>query len=493
MSSVQGGTREALFEYLGVTEDLRGIGEQLYWDMTTNLPPQSVRARGRQSAFVDREVLNRSSSDELERLIGGMRSFSLDDDTTLVLQTAERDLRAARALPASLMAEFSSSGAEAVEVWREARKANDWSSFSPWLTKLVDLNRRIAEHVGYADHPLDALLSMYEPGPTKSRVDALVDPLREPLRQAARVRRASGGEAAPLSHVVAAPAAVLELVREIGAVLGFDYERGMVAESAHPATSSAGPEDVRITVRTDVPFPQVISAAVHEFGHALYDQGIDSRFWRTPVGRGSMPYVHESQSKFFENHLLRHPGFSEMVAPMVRRHLGIDISAEELRRALVDRGISMIRINSDEIGFMLHIIIRWDIECALLDDSLRAEDVPSAWNERAEFYLGRAPADDREGCLQDPHWCHRFMGLFPGYLIGSVAAAQMWKASAAAGVDVAACLSERDLSPLVAWLRGTVHGAGRAYSIDQILAGMGQGGLNAGPYAELVLGAHRDD
>lgn len=492
MSSVKSGTREALFEYLGVTEDLRGIGEQLYWDMTTHLPSQSVRARGRQSAFVDGEVLRRSSSDELERLLGEMQGSSFDDDTALILQTAERDLHLARALPASLIKEFSSCGAEAVEVWREARKANDWLSFSPWLAKLVDLNRRIAEHIGYVDHPLDALLSIYEPGPTKRRVDVLVDSLREPLRRAVRPSRMSGGDPIAVAQVVAEPSAVLELVREIGVVLGFDYGRGMVAESAHPATSSAGPEDVRITVRTDVPFPQVISAAVHEFGHALYDQGIDSRFWRTPVGRGSMPYVHESQSKFFENHLLRHPGFSEMVAPMVHRHLDIDISAEDLHRALVDRETSMIRINSDEIGFMLHIIIRWDIECALLDDSLRAEDVPSAWNERSEFYLGRSPIDDREGCLQDPHWCHRFMGLFPGYLIGSVAAAQMWKASAVAGIDIEGCFSAQDLSPLVSWLRGAVHGAGRAYSIDQILVGMGEDGLNPDAYAELVLGASHD-
>jgi carboxypeptidase Taq len=474
-----------LMAYLAVTEDLRGISEQLYWDSTTFLPVGAASYRGRQSAVIERQILERTGSRELERLLDEVPDGAGDEATDLVVRVCRRDLQMARRRPPDLLAEYAELSARALPVWRAARQAADFGAFAGTLQSLVDLNRRIAEHLGYADHPLDALMSAYEPGPSVATIRSLVDELAEPLRDAAR-RCPPGAPPDPLWDGVQ-PGDLIALVEDIGALVGFDRGRGMVAASAHPATSSGGPEDVRITVRTDVPLPEVISSAVHEFGHALYDQGSDRRWWGTPVARGAMPYVHESQSKFWENHVLRVPEFADTVAGLMVRRTGLPVQPERLRRAWAGRGLSPIRINSNEIGFMLHIVIRWEIETRLLDGSARAVDVPRLWNELTEHYLGLVPPDDARGCLQDPHWCHRFMGLFPGYLVGSVAAAQLWQACLTAGVDVAGCLRRDDLSPVLRWLAQAVHRTGRAYSIDEVMRRIGFVGLSAGPYLTEVV------
>jgi carboxypeptidase Taq len=471
--------------YLSVTEDLRGISEQLYWDSTTYLPAGSASYRGRQSAVIERRIIERTGSDELERLLDDLPEAGCDETADLVRRVCRRDLEMARRRAPDLLAEYAELSARAMPVWRAARQASDFGAFAGMLQSLVDLNRRIADHMGYADHPLDALMSAYEPGPSVATISSLVDQLAGPLRMAAR-RCPSPAASEPVGEGLR-PDEMIALVEDIGALVGFDRDRGMVAASSHPATSSGGPEDVRITVRTDVPLPEVISSAVHEFGHALYDQGSDRRWWGTPVARGAMPYVHESQSKFWENHVLRVPEFAGAVARVVVRRTGRSVEPDRLRQAWAGRGLSPIRINSNEIGFMLHIVIRWEIETRLLDGSARAADLPRLWNELTEHYLGLVPANDAQGCLQDPHWCHRFMGLFPGYLVGSVAAAQLWQACLGSGVDVAAALERDDLSPVLAWLRQAVHHAGRAYSIDEVVRRAGFPGLTAGPYLTEVV------
>jgi carboxypeptidase Taq len=467
-------------EYWAASEDLRRVWEHLRFDQQTYMPRGGASARARQIARIEDSLRERTSAALLEEL---HRSASdaegVDKD---VLTVSIRDLEAEKRRPRKALHAWAQESSTAFSMWRDARERNDWSSFAPYLARLVDLNRQIADGVGYVAHPMDALLSMYETGPTKAEVDALFDRLRPELLQLSGHRKV---RATTPAHVPIADSDLMRLGHALGDLLGFDWSRGAITTAPHPFTSAAGPTDVRITVRQDVPFSDMIKATVHELGHALYEQGVGKRLWGTPAGRGIMPYVHESQSKFFENIVGRRDDFCMTVIKIASDSLGAlpsGIDERTLSDEMLHGPISLVRTSADEICFNLHILLRWEIEVALLDGQLQAPDVPTAWNELSARYFGHAPETDRDGCLQDPHWCSRYFGLFTSYVIGNLISAQLADAAERDGIDISGAATTGHFDSVLEWLRRSVHEHGRLHPMAVLVQRATGSSLSADAY-----------
>jgi carboxypeptidase Taq len=474
-----------LLEFMATTEDLRRISEHLFLDQQTALPPAAIDDRARQIGWLEGQIHDRIASDEYRILI---ERLTAEDPDVAWLDAARRDNLRETLRPAAAQRAFASVGLQAVAAWNQAREISDWSAFSPWLQRMVDINLEVAEAMGYDDHPHDALLSLYEPGPTSVEINAIFSTLREDLVRLSRDREVAPQPASP----VVATEQLLAIARDIGDLFGFDFRRGTLAISPHGYTNPAGPNDTRVTFRAGQPIAGTVGTIMHEYGHGLYEQGIAPELWGTAAGRGIMPYLHESQSKFWENIVGRRRDLMPVLSDIVQRHTG-DVpgtSAEDLYAVQAGGPASMIRTESDEVSFNLHIFLRWEIETALLDGSLRVEDVPALWNERSLEYFGRAPQDDREGALQDPHWCRRYMGLFTSYVVGNIGSAQMAEAQERDGVSIPDAVAARDFRAPLDWLRTNIHAPGRTKTMHEVLTDATGSRLDAEPYRRHLVGRY---
>ena len=313
-----------LAEYLQEIEDLKAIAERMWLDQQTTMPAAALTERVRQAGLLQALIQERLTSDRLAELLESAKG----DEPWLKVVNDERE-KALR-LGDSTWKKFLETGAEAFGVWEKARRENDWDTFHPWLAKMVEINHEFASKVGYDEHPMDALLSTYVPGPTKNEIATVLGALRDFLIEA-RQRRAVTGEAL---KEMAEPHVLIAIAEDIGHLIGYDFDRGGIAFSPHGYTSTASPNDVRITFRKDVPLFEAVSTAVHEYGHALYGQGIAKELWGTPAQYGAMPYIQESQAKFWENIVGRREDFCMLVGEILEKRVGRGRSAEEWMKTL---------------------------------------------------------------------------------------------------------------------------------------------------------------
>jgi carboxypeptidase Taq len=360
------------------------------------------------------------------------------------------------------------------EAWVKAREAANFGMFAPHLEILVRLTAEVAEHLGYADTPLDALIDEYEPGATAAMFTRLFDEVKTttiPLLQ--RI----------LDSPVKANRKFLErnypadAQKQFGELamrqLGFDWEGGRLDISVHPfCTGSLG--DVRITTRykTDAP-QQALFGIIHETGHALYEQGLNPDQQGTPLSQALSMGIHESQSRLWENLIGRSRGFWTFFFPKLKdvfpQQLA-DVTPEQFELAVNHVEPSLVRVEADEMTYDLHIILRFEIERDLFAGKLAVADLPAVWNRKVKEYLGVTPPNDgKEGVLQDVHWSGGSFGYFPSYSLGNMAAAQFWSAMQKVMPDLTRKMAAGDFSEILHWLRENVHAHGRRYSRDELL------------------------
>lgn len=473
-----GGDRTTLKEFLQEIEDLKSIAERMWLDQQSTMPRGAIDDRVRQAGLLQDIVQERIISDRLAELLDS----AAGDEPWLPIARADR--AQALRLGDETWKRFLETGAKAFDVWEKARMDSDWFAFAPWLQKMVDLNHEYADRVGFDDHPMDALMSVYVPGPTHAEINAVFDDLREFLVQARQARLVE----APVSVERVEPHQLIAIAEDIGRLIGFDFDRGGIAFSPHGYTSSAGPNDVRITFRKDVPLFEAVSTIVHEYGHALYGQGVATELWGTPAQHGSMPYIQESQAKFWENIVGRREDFCMLVGEILNQQVGGARSSEdwsaEYFAAQTRAPSSPIRIATDEVSFNLHIILRFEIEISLLNGDVTVAEVPDLWDARSEEYLGITPSSLREGALQDPHWTRRFFGLFTAYTVGNIGSAQLARAMTASGVSLGEAARRADYRDVLAWLREHVHRFGRTVTVQEMLTAATGRPMQADPYKD---------
>ena len=357
--------------------------------------------------------------------------------------------------------------------WAQARAESDYDLLAPHLEKIFDLKRQEAKYLGYQDRMYDALLDIYEPGMKTARVQAIFDEVRKELL--ALVRAISErGEVVDYSILEREydEQKQWDLSLEALRLIGFDFENGRQDKSVHPFTSSFSNRDVRVTTRLSRNyFPMAFFGTLHEGGHALYEQGSPDRFNRTPLEGGTSLGVHESQSRLWENLVGRSRSFWEFFFARFRDAFPESLNGadrETIYRAVNRVRPSLIRVEADEVTYNLHIMLRFQMENALLEEKIAVRDVPAAWNAAMQEFLGVTPPNVAEGALQDIHWSIGSIGYFPTYSLGTFFSVQLFDRARADIPDLDARFVRGDFGTLLGWLREHVHQHGRKFTLDEL-------------------------
>jgi carboxypeptidase Taq len=458
---------------------LTSCRQLLVWDEEVCMPRGGVRHRSEQSALLAGLIHDRGTDPQYEELLATVEGSSLVTDSespqAVNVRELRRDYDRERRIPRQLVEEFARVIALASQAWAEARTNNDFKSFAPWLERVFALAREEADAVGYVGERYDALLDNYEPGMTTDRVSELFTYLEAQLVPMVEALRRDEPEIAPSPLLTREfPVDRQRLFMEtVATALGFDLESGRLDVVQHPFCSMIGHGDVRIGLRYfRHNFPGGFFALVHEVGHGLYDQGLDPEHYGTPMGDAVSLGIHESQSRLWENYVGRSHGFWRHFYPQLQSdfHDALhDISLERFRRSVNRVSPGLIRVEADELTYNLHIVIRFELERALLSGDLLAPDLPAAWNELYERRLGVTPKDDATGCLQDIHWADGLIAYFPTYTLGNVYAAQLFAAAERAIGPLEEAFAEGDFRALRSWLGENVHRHGKRYKAAAII------------------------
>ncbi len=458
--------------------DLSAVLSLAAWDQNTALPEGAGELRGEQLAtlqgVIHEKWVDQRFGEQIASLADAVSKSSFTDADRGLLREVTREREHATKLPRGLVEELARVEASSFEAWKKARATSDFALFSPWLARTITLQREVADRYGYKGTRYDALLDLYEPGLTASRVDTLFSAVRETSQRMLRRIQASGSDVdASLLEGSFAPERQMELARVILKRMGYDFARGGIAQSPHPFTTDFGsPYDVRVTVRPDERFvDSSILAAIHEGGHALYEQGSSPALARTPLAGGASMGAHESQSRLWENAIGRsvefwQGQFDAMRAAFPERYT--DAQPAEFARALNRVQPTLIRIEADEVTYNLHIIIRYEMEKAMVNGEVAIESLPRIWNQKYKDYLGIEPPTDSDGILQDIHWTGGF-GYFPTYTLGNLYAAQIYAALRRAYPDLDARLASGDTAFAHDWLRERMYQYGKTYEPEALI------------------------
>jgi len=453
---------------------LQSVQRLLSWDQETMMPPGAAGFRGEEMALMASLTHEKITDPAIGEMIDQAETnpdVVANDLKMANLREIRRDYENARKLPSDLVSALSLASTAGLEAWKAARKGNDFPAFLPSLEKLLELNRRKAEclAVGSGADLYDALLDEYEPGVTSREVEVLFGPLREELVPLIATLVDSGNTPSDAVHKVQVPvAAQIRFGKEVAAALGYDFQAGRLDESTHPFTEGLAPGDTRITSRYhDDNFGDALGSTMHEAGHALYEQGLPKEeLHGQPLADAVSLGIHESQSRMWENQVGRSRSFWTWALPLAVEIMGDKLapfSVDQVYQAMNLVRPSLIRVESDEATYNLHIMLRFDLERALVCGDLPPADLPGAWNERMKSDLGVVVPDDARGCLQDIHWSMGAFGYFPTYTLGNLHAAQMWEAVLADCPDLSDQMARGEFGELLGWLREKIHRHGRRW------------------------------
>jgi carboxypeptidase Taq len=484
-----------LLETLHEIADLGAMGALAAWDQETAMPPGAAEVRGSQLATFEGVIHERAVAPRLGALIdelseamtppakstagsargedAGATQYT-DADRGLVRQ-ARRDYEHATKLPKGLVQEIAKTQAASFDAWRKARAQDDFASFAPSLSRMVTLQREVADRYGFTESRYDALLDLYEPGLTASRVDTLFKRVRAvSVALLQRIQRSGHTVDASCLSGQFPVERQLALCDRVLRDMGYDFTRGGRAQSPHPFTSSFGtPFDVRVTIRPDERFLQAaLMAAAHEGGHAVYEQGSDPVLARTPLAGGASLGAHESQSRLWENAIGRSEPYWQAQFAAVREAFPEqykNVEPATFSRALNAVAPSLIRVEADEVTYNLHIIVRFELEKAIINGDVAIESLPRLWNEKYKEYLGIEPPTDADGVLQDIHWSHGGFGYFPTYTLGNLYSAQIYAALRRDFLDFDQRLASGDRLFALDWLRKRMYRVGAIYEPEDLI------------------------
>lgn len=457
---------------------LEEITALLDWDQQTNMPPGGAEARSEHAATLSTIRHELATNDAFGSLLAqseaDLTGADPDDDDVRMLARLRRNYDKETKLPAALVTEMARHLALSQEIWVRARQTSDFDHFAPALEKTLELTRQQAEHLGYKDHIYDAMVDLFEPGATHADMEAMFRELKPGLLALTRAIAESGNPVDDsLLHGDFPVARQRILTLEAVAALGYDTRRGRQDEAPHPFCTNFSRDDVRITTRyNEKIFSQAFYASLHEAGHALYEQGSPAHFEATALAGGTSSGVHESQSRLWENLVGRSRPFSQWVYPRLQQAFPEAFShadAEVYYRAVNKVEPSLIRVEADEVTYNLHVLLRFELETALLTGQLAVQDLPDAWDAKMQEYLGITPPTDADGCLQDVHWSAGLFGYFPTYSVGNLLSAQLWARINEALPALNDQMAQGKFGELLDWLRENVHSFGSKYLPKELI------------------------
>ena len=491
MSEKLGRLQEMLAEIFDISKAIAVLG----WDQQTYMPQGGAQGRAMQLATLSRLAHEKFTSPELGEAIEAAKSDvsseDPDSDAVRLVQKTERDYLKQVKVPSTWVAEYAREAALAHPVWEKARAEADFAPFLPHLERIVRLRCDYANFFAPYDHIYDPLLDDFEPGMKTAQVQAVFEQLRS--HQIDLVQKIAD-DGRPVDDSVLHQSYDVQrqwdfgmgIIREIG----FDFERGRQDKSVHPFTTEFGVDDVRITTRFDPNFLNTaLFGTLHEAGHGMYAQGIAPTLDRSPLADGASLAVHESQSRMWENLVGRSRAFWTRYLPRLKKSFPEALGAVELEdfyRAINKVERSFIRVEADEATYNLHIMVRFELEIALMEGSLAVADLPAAWNEKFEEFFGLVPPDDAQGLLQDVHWSGGAIGYFPTYALGNLIASQLWEKITKDIPNLENQIGEGQFEPLLSWLRENIHRHGAKFEPLELLERVLGSGLEAGPYVRYL-------
>lgn len=448
---------ESLRERLAELADLASLQMLAEWDQLVMMPSGGADGRAHQLAALERLTHRRATAEEIGGWLAQLEAGQLDELTGDLARIARRDWERARRIPAELAAERAHASAEGQQIWQAARAADDFAAFAPALQRNVELARACGTHLAAGEgEAYDALLADYDFGLTAARLRELFSSLADALSPIVAEASERARRAPPDVPVPAQRAAVAGVLKR----LGVDGGSWRVDVSAHPFTTWTGRRDIRLTTRYDEAGIESLLSAIHEYGHGLYEHQVDPALERTSLGTGTSMSIHESQSKLWENHVARHPSFAQVMCAELAAG-GFQIAPSDLHARITSVAASAIRVSADPVTYPLHIVLRFELEVALIAGDLSVGDLPDAWREGMRRLLGVEVGSDRMGCLQDVHWSAGSFGYFPSYALGCLIAAQMWEAIERDLGPQAHSLGRGEVGEIRDWLGDRVHRHGR--------------------------------
>ncbi|MBI3805039.1 MAG: carboxypeptidase M32 [Nitrospirae bacterium] len=473
-----------LIEYLQDIQHLSSAISLLHWDQETYMPPGAGGARAEQLSALGGLAHDKSVGPEMQRILSqwvDLESGAIkgneetwDEAARALLRESWRDYHKATKLPSEFVRRFGKAASISEQVWVEARKKSDFSRFAPHLKTMIALKKEEADYLGYQRSPYDALLDAYEPGMTVAQLVPLFASLRAKLvpllEQIVHSPIQPNGD---FLHRSYPPEKQLAFGQKVLEAMGYDFNCGRQDISAHPFTTSFHPTDVRITTRVDEgDLLSSLFSSIHEGGHALYDQGLNPDLYGTPLGEARSLGIHESQSRLWENGIGRSKALWRHFYPILQKTFPEGLEGVDLERfyAAINRvQPSLIRVEADELTYNLHIIIRFEIERALIEENLPVEALPALWNEKMRLYLGLTPPSDAQGVLQDIHWSGGAFGYFPTYTLGNLYAIQFLNQAKKEIPDLEGESARGNLLPLKQWLNEKIHRWGKQYASDELI------------------------
>jgi Zn-dependent carboxypeptidase len=483
---------------------LSAVSELLHWDQETYMPDGAAAARAEQletlAGIIHEAKSGKPFADALAKLIdikkGTIKAKGLSKEQEAALREWRRDYTKEKALPKEFVTEFAKLTSQSILAWRDAKTDNAFQKFAPFLEKLIAMERQKAEYLGYKDHPYDALLDLYEPGMTTAAVTAVFDPLKKNitalLKKIAKAKQVDD----KFLHGKFPADKQLDFCKKLLTDMGYDFNCGRLDLSAHPFSSSPHPTDSRITTRLHkTSLINCVSTVMHEAGHAFYEMDLPKEHYGSPLGESISLGVHESQSRWWETRIGQSKAFWQHYLPILKREFKgklEGVSLDTFYKAVNKVEPSFIRVDADEVTYSLHVILRFELEKALIEGTLKVKDIPAAWNSKMKELLGVTPKTNTEGCLQDIHWSMGGFGYFPTYTLGNLYAAHMFEAFEKSHPNWQARVAKGELKFIKDWLHKAVHKHGRFYSSLELLKAVTGKNFTADAYTRYLQNKYAD-
>jgi len=474
---------------------LNSILQLAAWDQEVNMPPKVADARALSISHLAAVIHNKfvfiDSDGLLSKLVKALESKKIKGSDAIVVLETWRTYNREKKLPESFVRKLSETCSKSQSIWAKARRENNFKLFLPWLKNIVDLKKQEAKYVGFKESPYDALLDVYEPGMTARETEKIFTDLKSFLIPFLKKIQSQNIKVKPDKMKGNFP---IEAQKKwnifLAESIGFDFEAGKMDVSTHPFASGLHPYDVRLTTRykhDDIFYS--IGSTIHETGHGLYEQGLPTKHFGTPLGESVSLGIHESQSRMWENIIGKSQPFWKYFYPKLQNEFPIpfkNLDLDEFYKIINQVNPSLIRTEADEVTYNLHVILRFEIEKGMIEGTIKLENLPQIWKSKMREYLGIEVKNDTSGVLQDVHWSMGNMGYFPTYALGNLYSAQFFTTMQHDIPDIYQKISKGKFGEINKWLRKNIHNYGKTYRAKDLVKKITGETLNSKYFKEYI-------